>query len=130
MNREKIVSAQVVLAAANGAHPGPQTRITSENIREWAPSAETIVRVSGELRGMGFEVGECVGNSISITGAARLFESCFRTKLREVGGGVQFADESNELAAEKIPLALRAQIVAVTFTPPPDFGPGAASSFE
>jgi len=129
MNPEKIVSAQVVLAAASGARPGPQTRITSENIREWAPSAETIVRVSGEFSGMGFEVGECVGNSISITGAARLFESCFRTKLREAGGGVQFAGEGDELAAEKIPSALQAQIAAVTFTPPPDFGPGAASSF-
>lgn len=64
MNSKKIVSAQVVLTAAGGARPGPQTRITSENIREWAPSAETIVRVSGELRGMGFTVGECVGNSM------------------------------------------------------------------
>jgi hypothetical protein len=82
MNLKKIVSAQVVLVAASGASPGPQTRITSENIREWAPSAETIVRVSGELRSMGFEVGECVGNSISITGAVRLFESRFHIKLQ------------------------------------------------
>ena len=129
MKPETIISAQVVLVAASGARPGPKSRITSENIREWAPAAETIVRVSGELRGMGFEVGECVGNSISITGAARLFESCFRTKLRETGGGIQFAGEGYELAPEKIPAALRPQIVAVTFTPPPDFGPGAASSF-
>lgn len=129
MNSEKIVSAQVVLTAAGGARPGPQTRITSENIREWAPSAETIVRVSGELRGMGFTVGECVGNSISITGPARLFEACFRTKLRETGGGVQFEGDGYELAAEKIPSALQAQISAITFTPPPDFGPGATSSF-
>lgn len=129
MNLETIVSAQVVLVAASGARPGPQTRITSENIHEWVPSAETIVRVSNALRSMGFKVGECVGNSISITGAVRLFESCFRTKLRAAGGGVQFAGEGDELAAEKIPSALRPQIAAVTFTPPPDFGPGTASSF-
>lgn len=130
MNLKKIISAQVVLVAASGARPGPQTRITSENIRDWAPSAETIVRISGELRGMGFEVGKCVGNSISITAAARLFESCFHIKLQEAGGGgVQFAGEVHELAAEKIPSALRAQIAAVTFTPPPDFGPGTSSSF-
>ncbi|MGH8477626.1 MAG: hypothetical protein ACRER2_17995 [Methylococcales bacterium] len=109
--------------------PGPQTRITSENIHEWAPSAETIVRVCGEFRGMGFIVGECVGNSISITGAARIFESCFRTKLRETAGGVQFEGDGWELAAKKIPSALPAQITAVTSTPPPDFGPGATSSF-
>lgn len=124
-----MVSAQVVLAAAGGARSGPQTRITSENIRDWAPSTETIARVSEVLRGMGFEVGKYVGNSFSITGAVRLFESRFRTKLRETGGGVRFADGGYELAAGKIPSALRAQISAITFTPPPDFGPGANSSF-
>lgn len=129
MNLEKIVSAQVVLVGAGGARPGPHTLITATNISEWQPSVETIVRVSGELRDMGFEIGECVGNSISITGSVRLFESCFRTKLRDVGGGVQFASAGYELAAENIPPALQAQIVAITFTPPPDFGPGPDSSF-
>ncbi len=129
MNLKRIISAQVVLVAASGARPGPQTRITSENIRDWAPSTETIVRVSGELRSMGFEVGKCVGNSISITAAARLFESCFHIKLQEAGGVVQFAGEGYELVTERIPSALRAQIAAITFTPPPDFGPGTSSSF-
>ena len=130
MSPQKVVSAQVVLAAAGGARPGLQTRITSENIRQWVPSAETIGRISGELRELGFEVGECVGNSISITGPARLFESCFRTTLIETrGGGVQFAGDGCQLAPEKIPAALKRQIAAVTFTPPPDFGPGAAASF-
>jgi hypothetical protein len=87
------------------------------------PSPETVTRVSTELRNMGFEIGEAVGNSISITGPARLFESFFHTKLRNVDG-VQFAD-GYELPMEKVPPALRAEIVAVTFTPPPDFGPGA-----
>lgn len=129
MNSEKIVSAQVVLTAADGARPGPRTRITSKNIHKWVPSAETIARVSGELHDLGFAVGACVGNSLSITGAARLFELCFRTKLRESGqGGVQFA-EGRELAVEKIPTALQAQIATVTFMPPPDFGPGAGASF-
>lgn len=130
MNLNTIVSAQVVLIAASGAHPGPQTRITSENIHEWVPSAEAILRVSNAFRNMGFTVGECVGNSISISGAVRLFESCFRAKLREAGGGVQFEGQGYELAANKIPSALRAQIAAVTFTPPPDFGTDTASSFR
>jgi hypothetical protein len=124
MNPGKIVSAQVVLAAAGGARPGPRTHITTENIHEWIPSAETTARVSGELRDMGFEVGEPVGNNISIAGPVRLFEAVFGTKLRDADGGVQFVN-GYELAAEKIPRALRRQIVAVTFTPPPDFGPGA-----
>jgi hypothetical protein len=129
MNAKKIVSAQVVLVAASGARPDPQDRITSENIDDWVPAVETVVGVSGAFRSMGFEVGECVGNSLSITGAVRLFQLHFRTKLREAGGGVQFAGDGYELASEKIPPTLRAQIAAITFTPPPDFGPGPTSSF-
>lgn len=129
MQPERIVSAQVVLASASGERPGQKTRITSENIRDWVPSAETIVWVSGAFRSAGFEVGECVGNNFAITGAVRLFESYFDTELREAGGGVQFVDSGDMLAAERIPSALRAKIAAVTFTPPPDFGPGATSSF-
>jgi hypothetical protein len=127
MSPKKIVSAQAVLASAGGKRPGPETRITSENIRAWEPSAEAIARVSSALRGMGFEVGECVGNSMSITGSVRLFESSFDTKLQEAGRSVKFAEQGYELAQDKIPAALRGDIAAITFSPPPDFGPGAAS---
>ena len=127
MNSDQIVSAQVVLMAASGARPGPRTHITSANIGDWTPSAETVARVAGKLDDLGFTIGGCVGNSFSITGPARLFESSFHTRLRETGGGVQFADGGWELAAEKIPAALQAQVAAVTFTPPPDFGPGTAT---
>jgi len=78
---------------------------------------------------MGFEIGRCVGNSMSITATARLFESHFHVKLQEAGSGVQFAEGGYELAEVKIPSTLRAQISAITFTPPPDFGPGTASNF-
>jgi hypothetical protein len=78
---------------------------------------------------MGFRVGDCVGNSMSITGTVQLFESCLHTKIQERGGGVQFVGDGNELPTEKIPAELRAQVVAITFTPPPDFGPGPTASF-
>jgi len=125
---EQIVSAQIVLAAAGGARPGPQTRITSANIRQWKPSSEAVRRVSDELLKMGFTVGECIGNSFSITGPVRLFESRFKTRLRVPGkGGPRFAEDGYELAPKKIPLGLQGQIAAITFTSPPDFGPGADS---
>lgn len=127
MNPATVVSAQVVLPAHSGARPGPLTRITTENLRDWTPAVETIEIVSGAFRGMGFEIGECVGNSFSITGAVRLFESCFRTKLREMGRRVQFGDHGYELPPEKIPHELRVRVVTITFTPPPDFGPGATA---
>jgi len=128
MKLERIVSAQVVLAATGGARPGPQTRITSENIHQWTPPAQAVTRIAETLRAAGFEVGTFVGNSMSITGPVRLFESCFRTKLREVAGSVEFS-EGAELSAEKLPSELRADVVAVTFTRQPDFGPGTPSSF-
>lgn len=128
MNPDKTVSAQVVLAAASGARPGPRSRITSANIHEWVPSPEAIARVTGALRDMGFEVGKCIGNSCSIAGPVRLFELSFRTKLREtVDGGVQFADRGLELSGKKIPAGLKALIATITFMPPQDFGPGTSS---
>lgn len=130
MKPDKEISAQVVLVAASGARINSHTRITSENVNQWLPSAETVVKVSGELKSKGFVVGQCVGNSMSITGQAKIFESYFNAKLRDVKGGVQFAGSGFELPTEKIPTALRTQLVAVTFTPPPDFGPGATASFE
>ena len=130
MHPDTVLSAQVVLASASGARPTPRTRITSENIREWIPSADAIAHVQRELREMGFQVGPCIGNSMSITGAARLFESRFHTTLREAGGAVQFAKDGEELASQRVPTALRAHVAAVTFVPPPAFGPGTASSFN
>jgi hypothetical protein len=76
---------------------------------------------------MGFAVGELVGNSMAITGPVRLFESSFHTKLREAGGTVEFSDNGVELPTENVPTDLRAEVVAVTFTRPPDFGPGTSS---
>lgn len=128
MKTDKTVSAQVMLPAASGAHPGSEIRITSENIQKWTPSPETVAHVSEKLRKMGFKVGKCVGNSFSITGPARLFESSFQTKLQEdPKAGLTFDGDSHELPKSKIPSALRGEIAAVTFTPPPDFGPGAGS---
>ena len=129
MKSDEIVSAQVVLVAASGARLGPGTRITSENVVDWAPSVESIERVSVAFEVAGFDVGVCVGNSFSITGTVLLFESCFGTGLRKTSGGVQFAHGGVELFAENVPSELQADIDTVTFTPPPDFGPGADASF-
>jgi hypothetical protein len=125
---EQTISAQVLLRAANGKRPDGRSRITAENIREWTPSAETVARVRETFLASGFEVGDLVGNSVSISGPVRLFEAVFRTPVQQSKPGViQFlnAEQSAnyELAPEKIPRDLRGLIVAITFTPPPDFGP-------
>jgi hypothetical protein len=124
MNPKKIISAQVILASKSGRHPGPKTQVTSRNVEEWLPSADAIATVSEKLREMGFEVGNCVGNSLSITGAVQLFESAFQTTIHGDSAGAKFGRTSDELAANKIPPALQGSVAEITFTPPPDFGPG------
>lgn len=124
----QIVSAQVLLRAASGKRPDGRSRITAENLAEWIPSSETVQRVREAFRSLGFEVGELLGNSFAINGPVRLFESVFKTGLRQSkAGGMQFADSEpgsgHELAPAKIPRDLREDVVAITFTPPPDFGP-------
>ncbi len=125
---QQTVSAQVLLCAASGKSPDRDSRITAENIKDWLPSGEIALRVRDVFRLLGFEVGDLVGNSFSITGPVHLFESVFKTRLRQLNsGGIQFsttAQASNyELASQKIPDDLREYVAAVTFTPPPAFGP-------
>jgi hypothetical protein len=125
---EQTVSAQVLLRAASGKRPDRDSRITAENINDWLPSGEIALRVREAFRVLGFEVGDLVGNSFSITGPVHLFESVFKTRLRQLNsGGIQFStteQASNyELDSRKIPHDLREYVADVTFTPPPAFGP-------
>jgi hypothetical protein len=133
LSKEQIVSAQVTLRAASGKQPHKRSIITAETLKEFLPSAESAARVRKVLGAMGFEVGGLVGNSLSISGPVRFFETVFQSRLCHVEkGGIQFlnADQSctYELPREKIPPTLKELVVSVTFTPPPDFGPTAFSS--
>jgi len=133
VNSEQIVSCQVLLRAANGQRPDSRSRIVAENIAEWMPSQETVDFVREKLRSSGFEVGEVVGNGMSITGPAHLFESIFRVRLeRTPGKGIQFKSDDRtptyELPKKHMPSDLVEGVVAITFTPPPDFGPTDFSS--
>jgi len=131
MNPENIVSAQVMLVAADGTRPSSKSQITSDNIQQWKPADHTVAQVSAGLRAIGFEVGKCVGNSFSITGTKQLFEASFQTELKEVaGGGLRFARGGLELETEKLPPAFKAQIASIMFTAPPAFGPGATGAME
>lgn len=125
---KQTVSAQVVLIAASGKHPDKDSRITTANINEWLPSPEVVFRVGQAFRVLGFEVADPVGISFSISGPVHLFESVFKTHLRRLtSGAIQFStggqDSSYELDREKIPRDLRKYVSAITFTPPPAFGP-------
>jgi hypothetical protein len=87
-----------------------------------------VVRACSILRTMGFELGTPVGNSVSITGPVHLFQSTFKTRLQpSKSSGIKFASgkagSDYQLPTENIPSSLKEHVLAVTFSPPPDFGP-------
>jgi hypothetical protein len=128
LKQQQVVSAQVILKSMSGKSPGARGAITAQNIRDFVPTAEIIERVRGFFRMAGFEAGPVVGNSFSITGLARTFESIFKTRLRrqERGGIKSIRNDgsgSYELPLQGLPQGVAELVEAVTFTPPPDFGP-------
>lgn len=119
---EDRLSAQVVLRPASGELTGDEP-ITSGNVHRFLPSPEAVAEAEGFFRDAGFEVANAVGNSFSIVGSPSAFERAFGERPARdgeevrVGGGV-------ELDVASLPETVRRLIQAVTFTPPPAFGPG------
>jgi hypothetical protein len=109
---DSVASAQVVLRPASGQRVTDP--ITSQNVREIMPSGADAALASGTFERLGFQVGSLVANSFSITGPTALFEKVFKTRLRP---------ETLELPTHALPKQIASIIEAVTFTPPPDFGP-------
>lgn len=125
---QRIVSAQVILAPASGARITPDTAITSQNIERFRPSADATSLLQTELTRAGFEVGPLVANSFSITAPAQTFEEVFKTTLGEEARGnvavrAGAASNAQELPLNALPKAWTKHLIAITFTPPPDFGP-------
>lgn len=114
-----------MLRSASGTAPDSNTAITAENVREYLPSLSSITEARHAFEAAGFEVGQAVGNSFSITAPKSTFEKVFKVKLKEEKEkGVTTSDEgSYEVPISKLPEDLRREVTAVTFTPPPDFGP-------
>jgi hypothetical protein len=113
--RKSNISAQVVLKSASGKAPAEEL-ITSDNVQEYLPSHATAESARQAFTAAGFEVGPMAGNSFSISAASEKFVDFFGSKVEP--------DKELELALGEIPTALRQKLIAVTFTRPPDFGPG------
>jgi hypothetical protein len=127
--KEQLVSAQVALKSASGKAFDGNTAITSENVGDYSPSPDTVSAAAAAFKEAGFEVGNMVGNSFSITAPRKTFEKVFKIKLQaEDRGGLKVAastgvPESYELPLRTLPRDLLKLVAAVTFSPPPDFGP-------
>ena len=122
LKKNEIVSAQVLLATAEPLHAA---QLTAQEIHRVLPPTAVVEQVQADFAEAGFAVGEAVGLSFSITAPVGVFERIFKTKLsRTARGGIIISPGGAEL----LPLAklrplLAQNIEAVTFTPPPDYGP-------
>jgi hypothetical protein len=123
----ELISALVVLRSASGADPVAATAITSENIGSFAPAPEAAAAVARFFASHGFRVDPLVGVSFSITAPAERFSELFGVPLERRSDGaivaVQSGTETLELPLTTIPDEIRRFVSAVTFTPPPAFGP-------
>lgn len=126
---KQLVSAQVVLKSASGKKVEGQTALTAENIAEYLPSPDTVTAAAEGFKQAGFEVGNIVGNNFSITAPKSAFEKFFKIKLKAQDRGdvkvsaAKGASEGYELPLKALPQNLSRLVDAVTFSPPPDFGP-------
>ena len=113
------LSAQVVLRPASGIVPVEP--ITSKNIEQILPSPNAAALARDSFAAAGFEVGNLVGNSFSITGPLALFNKHFKTSIAAPSRERRMA--RLELPSSALPRRVAGVVQAVTFTPPPDFGP-------
>lgn len=123
------LSAQVILQPADGKRRIPAEEITSENVAQTLPSGEDLKEAQTYFSDLGFDVGEGYANSFSITGEAKLFEKSFDTKISEDEKKAVKAEDENktqtgELPSDKLPKHITRIVETVTFTEPPDYGPG------
>jgi hypothetical protein len=123
--KQGTISAQVVMRPGSGRTVEP-SEITAANIREFQPDARDAAEVRQFFEQADFETSPLVGISFAITAPKSRFEKFFGAKLESDARGVHRGSVDSpdyELPVSRLPGAVRDKIAAVTFTPPPDFGP-------
>jgi len=117
---EELLSAEVVLHSSAGEAP---EAVSSANLARHQPDPALAAQVRDWFRRRGFDTSDMHGISFSVTGPRRLFEETCQTPLG--GENSRAGVDVLELPTPaEMPRELADGIVAVTFTPPPDFGPG------
>ncbi len=127
--KDETLSGEVVLRSASGQIFNTETPITSENIAQYQPSAETAGAAQRAFAQAGFEVGTPAGVSLTITAPKSTFEKAFKAKItRDKSGAINVTGSGGEelgydLPVNKLPPELAQYVVAATLIPPPTFGP-------
>lgn len=86
----------------------------------WPPHPQAFFRKAG------FEVTDVYAISFSITGPRTTFEATFGEAIAPQGTGpatIATASGRPELRLERLPEPVNRAVAAVTFSPPPAFGP-------
>jgi hypothetical protein len=121
---QEVISAQVVLRSASGKAPDGESVVTAATLADFAPAPEAVARAAEGFRERGFDVGSAVGNNFSITASAGTFERVFDVPVHRTERGGLAGPDGETLRLDKLPDSLSRIVAAVTFIPPPDFGPG------
>jgi hypothetical protein len=124
---EPLLSAQVLLRPRGAETTSP---ITAETLPEHEPDPEVAATLARYFRGERFDVGGLVGIGFAITAVRSRFEAVFGVRLSlEWAGEGRLRRVTTDAGQLELPLArlpdhVAEHLLAVTFTPPPDFGPG------
>jgi len=113
------LSATVLLRPAGGGSVADYA--TADTADRLLPDPDVAEQAQTYFRDAGFDVTAAFGPTFSIVGSRELFERTFGTRLQTAErGGVTTDEGAFELP---LPAGLGDGVEAVTFTPPPDFGP-------
>ncbi len=118
------VSAEAILKSWTGRSlSGQGVEVTAENVTDFAPSTDVVLRAKAYFQKKGFRVGE-VGTTMTISGSPPLFEDVFQVKLTVRAtemtegspGGVLARPQSEPVVPEQI----KDIVEAVIFPEPPE----------
>jgi hypothetical protein len=117
---DDVLSAEVVLHGPAGRRAAA---VSAADLAEHQPDPATAAGVRRWFQERGFAATDVHGISLTLTGPRRLFDDTFGTRL--AGGGARPGVDVVELPTPAdLPGHLAAAVDAVTFSPPPAFGPG------
>jgi len=127
-----VISAQVVLTPASGKSAPEGTPVTAATLAMFAPCSGDHSRRLRRVPRAGLRSRPDVRHQLFRSPApADIFEHVFKVDLGYLRKPHADRDRSRgktardlELPTSTLPDALKPMVQAVTFTPPPDFGPG------
>ena len=128
LDPDRTLYAQVVLKSASGRRIDGTARITADTLADYAPAPATVDAARRGFEAAGLEPGPVSGVGFGLEGTVETFEKVFDVQLTEDPEHGVRAEQGDGPATSELPLGalsddLARHLEAVTFTPPPDFGP-------